>query len=178
MCERPAVPGVRLSTLLARGIAFDAGRVLGEVLAELAALEADGWFHRDLRSWNVIVAEDGHSHLIDFGQVSRDERSDVMGMLSAVDAFWSLAYEVLHATPNPRPLPLPRFDPDEFPEPWRSALARSREQGTGTSFAGIASALAASRASAPVTAAAARRVRAEAAGAYADFSRRLLELVP
>ncbi|MFO1305820.1 MAG: methyltransferase domain-containing protein [Burkholderiales bacterium] len=69
---REIVPGSRLSGIVLAGGAFDAMRVIGDVLDELCALEAAGRFHGDVRPWNVIVGDDGRSTLIDYGDITPD----------------------------------------------------------------------------------------------------------
>jgi O-antigen chain-terminating methyltransferase len=170
-------PGSRLSTLLHRGIAFDCTRVLRDVLAQLRELESRSLYHRDLRTWNVVVGTDGRATLIDFGQIAKEEATDASGLLGVHDAFWSLVHETTHARPNARPVPMLRRDPDALPEPWRSTLVRSLDKKGGTSFAAIEAALARSIASRPAAAAAARRVREAATAELEAYATRLMGLM-
>lgn len=178
LSARAMVPGTRLSTLIDRGFAFDAARVLRDVLDQLCELEALGLYHRDLRTWNVVVGHDGRSWLIDFGQIGEGEATDASGLLGAHDAFWSMAHEAAHAEPNRRPIPVLWRDPERFPEPWRSALARTLLAPGRPSFAAIREALAASVSGKPVSKAEARRAHAARAADFEPFAGALLGIVP
>jgi O-antigen chain-terminating methyltransferase len=66
---RDYVPGRCLLELIQDGSDYDSATILRDVLAECAALERAGLYHRDVRLWNVIVRPDGHAALIDFGAI-------------------------------------------------------------------------------------------------------------
>ena len=178
LSARPMIPGARLSTLLHGKIAFDAARVLRDVLGQLAELEACGLYHRDVRSWNVVVGDDGTSRLIDFWQIGLGVATDGSGLMGAHDAFWSLVHEATRGEPNVRPIPLMRRNPEALPEPWRSTLARFLEAGGKPTFAGIAKELARSTTLPPVSTAAAQRAYARAAADFERFAEALVRLVP
>jgi O-antigen chain-terminating bifunctional methyltransferase/kinase len=64
------LPGRLLIDLLRHGSTVDKRGILLATLAQLAVLESAGLYHDDVRTWNVLVAEDGNAHLIDFGSIS------------------------------------------------------------------------------------------------------------
>jgi SAM-dependent methyltransferase len=79
------------------------------VLNQLAALESRGLFHSDIRTWNVIVCNDGRFSLIDFGALRAGDQRDVLAGpdLKAVygsadattrDAAIALLHEILNRT--------------------------------------------------------------------------------
>jgi 2-polyprenyl-3-methyl-5-hydroxy-6-metoxy-1,4-benzoquinol methylase len=72
---RERMAGTILSTCLFSGEAPDRAAIAGDLLRQLAALEAVGLFHGDLRAWNILVRNDGSTTLIDYGSISR-ERND------------------------------------------------------------------------------------------------------
>ena len=71
MMER--LPGRLLLDLLKENISFDKKNVLLSVLKQLATLEAAGFYHNDLRAWNVLVDKDGLTHLIDYDSIVYDK---------------------------------------------------------------------------------------------------------
>lgn len=72
---RDLIPGRRLSQVLASGKAVDREAVMRAVLDELVTLERQGLAHADVRTWNVLLTDDGGATLIDYGAIS-DERKD------------------------------------------------------------------------------------------------------
>ncbi len=51
-------------------------RVAGDVLTTLRDLAAAGLHHNDVRSWNVLVGDDGGGWLLDYGRASHDAYED------------------------------------------------------------------------------------------------------
>lgn len=64
------LPGRLLLELLREDVAIDTHALLLFILKQLASLEAAGLFHNDVRTWNILVADDGAVHLIDYGSIS------------------------------------------------------------------------------------------------------------
>ena len=67
---RDELPGSLLSEMQAQGKKYDAGHIIRDVLEQLAALEAAGKYHNDVRVWNTLVLESGGATLIDYGAIS------------------------------------------------------------------------------------------------------------
>ena len=119
---RELLPGKRLSELIASGESFDRQRVLTDVLDALVTLEAVGLYHGDMRIWNVIVAPDGRSSIIDFGEITATPACAWPGNVFL--SFLIFVHE-LFADRLPRILPMrtPSFAPEHFNEPQRSWIA-------------------------------------------------------
>ena len=84
---RSTYPGRLLSKVVVSLTEHERSGVTAQVLDQLAGLETHGFFHADLRLWNVIFeGESGAAHLIDHGAI-RTEPTDVM---SPGDAHFSL----------------------------------------------------------------------------------------
>ena len=66
------IPGRLLLDLLREGVVVDHRAVILSILAQLATLEKAGLYHNDVRTWNVLIADDGATHLIDYGSISAD----------------------------------------------------------------------------------------------------------
>jgi glycosyltransferase involved in cell wall biosynthesis len=80
------IPGTLL-TELGRVSRQQVTKIASDLLRTLADLQGIGLFHNDVRSWNVIVGDDGESWLIDYGLASHTASED-----SIVAFVW-----VLHA---------------------------------------------------------------------------------
>ncbi len=93
---REQLPGELLIDRIAEGRAYDARRVLLDVLTQLAALEAAGLFHNDVRTWNVLIGPAGDAHLIDYGAIGKTP-ADCMWPHDLFLAFFIFVEEVTHA---------------------------------------------------------------------------------
>ncbi|MFA6135210.1 MAG: methyltransferase domain-containing protein, partial [Phycisphaerae bacterium] len=69
---REEISGQLLSEIQARGVGYDALRIIRDVLVQLAAMEAVGLYHNDIRIWNTLILENGGATLIDYGAISSD----------------------------------------------------------------------------------------------------------
>lgn len=79
-------PGRLLSDVAPLPVA-DLARVAGDVLTTLRDLEAAGLHHNDVRSWNILVAQDGGGWLLDYGRASHDAyEDDVVALAHALAA--------------------------------------------------------------------------------------------
>jgi O-antigen chain-terminating methyltransferase len=90
---REQVPGDLLIDLMLDGGAYDATSVLDDILVQLAALEATGRYHNDLRPWNIVIRPDKRAVLIDYGSIST-KRADCVWPGDVFLAFMVLVYEV------------------------------------------------------------------------------------
>lgn len=120
---RDLLPGERLDKRLGRGgCGRDPGKIVRDVLRQLAALERAKLYHNDVRTWNVLIDQDGGASLIDFGAItSRSEdcttpKNIFLSFLIFMRAVF--AGEREHGAPL-RPI---WFDPDRFPEPYRRSV--------------------------------------------------------
>lgn len=64
--------GYNLQELIIKKQNVDYERIFDDVIVELQLWESKGWFHRDIRAWNICIDKtDGHAFLIDYGSFSR-----------------------------------------------------------------------------------------------------------
>jgi hypothetical protein len=117
-------PGELLIDLIRAGVRYDSDAVLRDVVTQLAALEAAGLHHNDVRAWNVLIGPDGRARLIDYGAISRDAK-DCGWPRDLFLSFLIFAHETISgAVENLSPLRAPKLNPDDLPEPYRSAFWR------------------------------------------------------
>ncbi len=91
---RKQLYGELLSEIICCGKQYDAKRVLQDVLAQLVALEAAGFYHSDVRGWNILISiDDGQANLIDYGAISKDKK-DCIWPRDIFLAFFIFVYEV------------------------------------------------------------------------------------
>jgi hypothetical protein len=90
---REHIEGRALLDLIEDGSPYDPGTILRDLLVELAALEQAGLYHRDVRSWNVIVRPNGRATLIDYGAIWAEPRSST-APLNPFPSFMLFANEV------------------------------------------------------------------------------------
>ena len=101
------------------GKLFDARVVLLEVLRQLAALEAAGLYHHDIRTWNVMVLETGELRLIDFGSIG-PQPVDCVWPDNIFLAFLIFVHEVaVGRVDDPSSLRAISISPFDLPEPLR-----------------------------------------------------------
>lgn len=114
------LPGRLLLDLLREGAVIDDRAVLLVVLAQLAALEKAGLYHDDVRTWNVLVAEDGTTHLIDYGSIS-DQAQDCVWPGNPFLSFFIFVREVTTGVvDDPAPLRTISISPYGLPQPYRA----------------------------------------------------------
>lgn len=70
------IPGVRLSQLISQGKNYNSLSVCHNILEQLSELESHGYYHNDVRVWNVLIGDD-KSSLIDFSSIG-ESQSDVV----------------------------------------------------------------------------------------------------
>ena len=114
------IPGRLLLDLLREGIAIDSRAVLLAVLAQLAAMEAVGLYHDDVRTWNVLVADDGATHLIDYGSISNRAQDCVWPGNPFLSFFIFVREVATGVVDNPDPLRTISVSPYGLPQPYRA----------------------------------------------------------
>lgn len=114
------LPGRQLLDLLREGVAVDSRAVLLAVLAQLAGLERFGLYHDDVRTWNVLVAEEGATHLIDYGSIS-NRAQDCAWPSNTFLSFFIFVREVTTSVvDDPDPLRTISTSPYGLPPPYRA----------------------------------------------------------
>ncbi len=92
VCE--CLPGELLLDIIHNKKSYDALRVLRDILEQLVVLENSGFYHNDIRLWNVIVSPDGQANLIDYGAITESKNDSILpGNIFMV--FLIFVYEVI-----------------------------------------------------------------------------------
>jgi O-antigen chain-terminating methyltransferase len=113
------MPGRLLLDLLIEGEDIDHRMVLLAVLAQLSVLEAAGLYHNDIRTWNLLVTEDGTVHLIDYGSIT-SKAQDCVWPGNLFLAFFIFVREVATGVVDaPDPLRTVSISPFGLPQPYR-----------------------------------------------------------
>ncbi len=120
---RELLPGKTLAEHLTCGRPrYEPERTLREVLTQVVALEAAGFYHNDIRSWNVLIGPDGNASLIDYGAISKN-RVDCAWPNNIFLSFLIFMRETLEAKIEfPIPVRSAWLNPDGLPEPYRGAV--------------------------------------------------------
>ena len=116
--------GQLLSELLISGAEIDVSRVLGDVISQACKLEAAGWYHNDIRTWNTLIQEDGRAILIDYGSIVRKPQ-DCVWPNNIFLAFLIFLHEVAtRHVETPIPLRAVAMSPGRFPVPYDTLVRR------------------------------------------------------
>lgn len=117
------LPGRLLLDLIRESADLDHMAVLHSVLEQLAALEAAGLYHNDVRTWNVLVEENGKPVLLDAGSIS-SEQNDCVWPENVFLSFFIFVHELLTGEIAPvDSLRILRMTPYSLPQPYRSWAA-------------------------------------------------------
>jgi SAM-dependent methyltransferase len=118
---REYMPGELLCDIMTKK-SYDAGRIIRDTLEQLATLEANGLYHNDLRTANIIVAPDGGARVIDFGAIIRDKKSRSWpnNLFLSFMIYMRDVLEGRMAESNTERAAA--FNPENFPDPYRRIL--------------------------------------------------------
>jgi O-antigen chain-terminating methyltransferase len=150
---RQLLPGELLLDKIRLKKTYDVAPVVQDTLNQLAAWEAEGFYHNDLRIWNVLIDPNGHATLIDYGAASR-ERFDRGWPYNIFLSFMIYLHDVVNGNVTiSNTVRTSAFNPDNFPAPYdhilwnmfnltpdqwsfsflRDSLSQSHEAGSTTS---------------------------------------------
>lgn len=95
------IPGANLAERLADPAAPlpEAARLAGELLEALAHIHAAGIVHRDIKPANILLDDDGHAHVTDFGIAQADDATSLTQTGMLVGTIKYLAPEVTAGEP-------------------------------------------------------------------------------
>lgn len=121
---RELVEGELLIERLLSGAKVSPIELTSQILDQLCALEHNGLYHTDLRTWNVIVTASGRYSLIDFGAIRTTSR-DCAWPSDIFASFFCFLGEVgIKSTASPTPLRTPHIHYARLPNPFASAIQR------------------------------------------------------
>lgn len=119
------IQGQLLLDVIARGEPLNKQAVLLDVLRQLALLEQHGFYHDDVRVWNVMLDTGGKARLIDFGSIG-NQPTDCVWPHNLYLAFMIFVKEVVTGSVD-KPMPLREIaiSPFSLPQPyanWMNSL--------------------------------------------------------
>ncbi|MEN5108356.1 methyltransferase domain-containing protein [Pseudomonas sp. TWI672] len=116
------IDGELLLDAISRGESLDPRGILLEVLAQLALLERQGFYHDDLRVWNIMLDAGRKARLIDFGSIGTEPR-DCVWPHNIYLSFMIFVKEVTTGfVDNPAPLREISISPFSLPQPYAGWL--------------------------------------------------------
>jgi O-antigen chain-terminating methyltransferase len=119
---RELIRGDLLIDFIRSGREYDARKVLLEVLEQLVCLEREGFYHNDLRVWNIVIPPKGKACLIDYGSIGREQK-DCVWPHDVMLSFLIFLNELVTATiAGPSPLRIPGFGLSSMPQPYRGIV--------------------------------------------------------
>ncbi len=120
LSRRAMPPGTLLSDLVRSDVWLPIESIVSGLLGELVDLERHGLCHNDLRTWNVMLDDEGRVRLIDYGAISEQRTEDV------VAAFFMTAYDLINRIiPRASHVLLRRSNPLNFEGRMRALAARA-----------------------------------------------------
>ncbi len=115
---RALLPGELLLDVICHKKKYNPTQVLGDILTQLAVLEADGLYHNDVRVWNVLINADGAATLFDYGAISA-RANDCVWPNDIFLSFLIFVHEVTTGNVgSPVPLRATRISPFGLTEPY------------------------------------------------------------
>lgn len=116
--------GVILLDLIQSKVAYDQNGCVRDILNQLVCLEEAGFYHDDLRVWNILITPKGDARLIDYGAIGTEPR-DRGWPYNIYLSFFILLHDVLYSKVSiPDPIRFPTFLPDQYPEIYARLLQR------------------------------------------------------
>ncbi|MGK8931706.1 methyltransferase domain-containing protein [Pluralibacter gergoviae] len=112
------ISGRLLSDMLAAGEVIDRDKVIDDILNALSKLEKQGFWHDDIRTWNIMVDKQNNARLIDFGSIVNAPK-DCSWPQNIVQSFFVFVNELFSENNNLngfwRSAPIHPFN---LPTPW------------------------------------------------------------
>lgn len=71
------IKGDLLSDALVKYKEIDLDKIIKKLLEQLVILEENGYFHDDIRLWNILIDEKNTVNLIDYGSISKEKKDCV-----------------------------------------------------------------------------------------------------
>ncbi|MBN6109990.1 methyltransferase domain-containing protein [Xanthomonas bonasiae] len=121
---RERLPGVLLSEMMERGVAYVPESLLDPLVEQLATLEAAGLYHANIRCWNLLVSPRGEVGFIDYGSISSISE-DCLWPTDLLLAFLITAREIVAGRlASSAELRAPLLDAMQLPSRYRDAFFR------------------------------------------------------
>jgi SAM-dependent methyltransferase len=115
---RELIPGELLLDIIQRNQLYDPTQILNDVLDQCTKLEEAGYYHNDIRTWNVLILSDGHATLMDHGAIVKLPQ-DCVWPENIFLSFFIFIYEATAGCElDPTPMRIPAMSPGWFERPY------------------------------------------------------------
>ncbi|MCJ8501251.1 methyltransferase domain-containing protein [Desulfatitalea alkaliphila] len=115
--------GKLLLDLIREGAHYDPISILRDILDQLAALEAENLYHDDVRTWNILIAQNGNASLIDYGSISSIAQDCVWPENLFLSFFIFVRELTTGVVDDPDPLRTVSISPFTLPQPFQGWAA-------------------------------------------------------
>jgi tRNA A-37 threonylcarbamoyl transferase component Bud32 len=95
---REKISGLSFHKVINEGVVYDAMAVVSNLLYQLTILEQQSLYHTDLRTWNLLLNEQGEVRFIDYGAIKRTTTDMLHRKKHVFMSFLLLAYEIINRT--------------------------------------------------------------------------------
>lgn len=114
------LPGTLLLEILRNKTPLNTHKLLLSLLKQLVALEAVGLWHNDVRTWNILVDDEGQAHLIDYGSISPIKK-DCVWPENPILSFFILIREICTGiVEDPNPMRTIAISPYSLPDAYQA----------------------------------------------------------
>ncbi|WP_440467602.1 methyltransferase domain-containing protein [Pseudomonas sp. YH-1] len=121
---RTLIPGILLLDIIKENIPIDATKVLRSILKQTEDLERLGYYHNDIRTWNILITPEDDALLIDYGAIC-DTPQDCTWPDNIYLSIFILLKEISSQDISPpTPIRPPNISPYNLPPPFNHWAAQ------------------------------------------------------
>ena len=118
------VDGELVSELIVNSKEIDSKKIILDVLNQSIILESNGYYHNDIRLWNIMAFRDGSFHLIDYGSISK-KKEDCEWPFNIYFSFFIFIFEITGKIAGDiHPLRSIALTPGGYPHPYDTLLRK------------------------------------------------------
>lgn len=119
---REKLEGELLSDLINKKVEYNEQQILEDIFFQLSELEKKGYYHNDLRAWNVIIDSEGRANLIDYGSVNKSIQDCAWPDNIFLSSFIFIQEILEHKIINPIPFRYELYDDNNLDVRYKNIL--------------------------------------------------------